>query len=143
MVKIEGNEFPETYFFHRDHTWVKIEGNLARVGYNDWAQKAAGKLLSLKMKRPGAPLEAGKTLGSIESGKWVGSLKIPLSGELVQVNEEVLKTPSIVNTDPYGKGWIAVIKPNKIDTELNTLIPGTDKAALESWIIAEKTKAKV
>ncbi|MCX6642840.1 MAG: glycine cleavage system protein H [Candidatus Bathyarchaeota archaeon] len=143
MVKIDGNEFPETYYFHRDHTWVKIEGGLARVGYNDWAQKAAGKLLSLKMKRPGAPLEAGKTLGSIESGKWVGSLKIPLSGELAQVNEEVLKTPSIVNSDPYGKGWIAVIKPSKLDAELKALIPGTDKAALEAWISAEKAKAKV
>jgi glycine cleavage system H protein len=95
------------------------------------------------MKRPGAPLEAGKTLGSIESGKWVGSLKIPLSGELAQVNEEVLKTPSIVNSDPYGKGWIAVIKPSKLDAELKALIPGTDKAALEAWISAEKAKAKV
>jgi glycine cleavage system H protein len=142
MVKIEGSEFPESLYYHRDHMWVKVEGGLVRVGYNDWAQKAAGKLLSLKAKRAGSPVEAGKTLGSVESGKWVGSLKVPVSGELAQVNEEVLKAPSVINSDPYGKGWVAVIKPSKLEAELKTLIPGTDKAALEAWIMDEKAKNK-
>ena len=142
MVKIEGNEFPETLYYHRDHTWVKVEGANVRVGYNDWAQKAAGKILSLKTKRAGSPVEAGKTLGSIESGKWVGSLKVPVSGDLIQVNEEVLKTPGIINQDPYGRGWVAVIKATKLNDDLKTLIAGTDKAALEAWIRDEKARHK-
>jgi len=143
MVKIDGNDFPENLYYHRDHMWVKIEDGLIRTGYNDWAQKAAGKLLSLKMKRAGSLVEQGKTLGSIESGKWVGSLKVPISGELVQVNEDALKTPSIINKEPYAKGWVAVIKPSKLDSEIKTLIPGTDKLALETWIKDEKAKAKL
>ena len=143
MVKIEGNDFPEDLYYHREHMWIRLEGDKARVGYNDWAQKAAGKLLSLKTKRPGAPVEIGKTLGSIESGKWVGSLKVPISGELLQLNEDVLKTPNLINTDPYGKGWVALIKPSKLQDELKNLISGKDAAALETWLKEEKAKAKV
>jgi glycine cleavage system H protein len=142
MVKLDGFDFPDDLYYHREHMWVKVEGDKVRVGYNDWAQKAAGKLLSLKTKRPGAPVEAGKTLGSIESGKWVGSLKVPISGELVQLNEDVLKTPNLINTDPYGKGWVAIIKPNKLQDELKTLISGKDPAGLEKWLKEERAKAK-
>jgi len=142
MVKLEGFDFPDDLYYHREHMWVKVEGDKVRVGYNDWAQKAAGKLLSLKTKRPGAPVEAGKTLGSIESGKWVGSLKVPVSGELVQLNEDVLKTPNLINTDPYGKGWVAIIKPSKLQEELKTLISGKDTPGLEAWLKDERAKAK-
>ena len=142
MVKFEGSDFPEDLYYHRDHMWVKVEGDKVRIGYNDWAQKAAGKLLSLKTKRPGAPVEAGKTLGSIESGKWVGSLKVPVSGEIAQLNEDVLKAPSLINSDPYGKGWVAIIKPSKLQDELKTLISGKDATAVGAWLTEEKAKVK-
>jgi glycine cleavage system H protein len=142
MVRIEGNEFPDDLYYHKEHMWIKIEGSYIRVGYNDWAQQAAGKLLSLKSRKPGVIIEAGKTLGSVESGKWVGSLKNPITGELVQINEEVLKDPSLINKDPYGKGWVALINPTKLSEELKTLIPGTDKTSLENWLREEKAKNK-
>ncbi len=142
MVKLEGFDFPDDLYYHREHMWVKVEGDKVRVGYNDWAQKAAGKLLSLKTKRPGAPVEMGKTLGSVESGKWVGSLKVPVSGELLQLNEEVLKNPGLINSDPYGKGWVAIIKPSKLQDELKMLISGKDMAGLETWLKEERAKAK-
>lgn len=142
MVRIEGSDFPDNLYYHREHMWVKIEGSNVRVGYNDWAQQAAGKILNLKARKPGAMIEAGKTLGSIESGKWVGSLKIPISGELIQMNEEVLKDPSLINKDPYGKGWVALVKPTKITEELKTLILGNDKPTLEAWLKDEKAKNK-
>lgn len=140
MVKIDGNEFPEDLYYHRDHMWVKIEEGKARVGYNDWAQEAAGKLVNLSTRKVGRSVKAGKTLGTVESGKWVGPLKTPLSGEIVELNEEVLKTPSIINDDPYGRGWIALLAPSDLDAEMGELIKGADKDILEAWLSEEKAK---
>lgn len=143
MVKIEGNEFPEDLYYHREHMWVRVEGARVRVGYNDWAQGAAGKLVNLSTRKAGSPVQAGKTLGTIESGKWVGALKVPLSGKLVEVNDEVLKKPSLINEDPYGRGWVAVIEPTDLAGELKNLIKGSDRATLEAWLRQEKAIHKV
>lgn len=143
MVKIEGNDFPEDIYYHREHMWVKIEDDKARVGYNDWAQEAAGKLVNLNTRKAGRKVKAGKTLGTVESGKWVGPLRAPVTGEIVELNQEVLKTPSIINDDPYGKGWIAVIDVENLDAEIGELIKGSDKEALESWLKEEKAKHAV
>ena len=143
MVKIEGHEFPEDLYYHREHMWVKVEGNKVRVGYNSWAQGAAGKLVNLNTRKAGSPVQAGKTLGTVESGKWVGPLKTPVSGKVVEVNDEVLKKPSIINEDPYGKGWVAVIEPTDLAGDLKNLIKGSDKAALEAWLKEEIAKHKV
>jgi glycine cleavage system H protein len=142
MVKLEGFDFPNDLYYHRGHMWVRVEGDKVRVGFNDWAQKAAGRLIILNTRRLGALIEMGKTLGSIESMKWVGSLKVPITGELVQLNEDVLETPNLINRDPYGKGWVAVIKPSKLQDELKTLISGKDTAGLEAWLKEERAKAK-
>lgn len=143
MVKIEGHEFPEDLYYHRDHMWVRLEDGKARVGYNSWAAQAAGKLVSIKTRPAGKDVKAGKTLGSIESGKWVGSLKVPLSGTVQEINPALDGKPSVINGAPYGDGWVAVIQPSDLDTELKDLIKGTDKAALESWLKEEKAKAGV
>ncbi len=140
MVKINGNEFPEDLYYHRDHMWVKVEDGKVRVGYNDWAQEAAGKLVNLNTRRVGRSVKAGKTLGTVESGKWVGPLKAPVSGKIVEINGEVLKKPSLINEDPYGRGWIAVIEPTALEAELKDLIKGSDKDALEAWLKEEKAK---
>jgi glycine cleavage system H protein len=140
MVKIEGYDFPDDLYFHPDHMWVKIEGNKARVGYNAWAADAAGKLVSIKTRPAGKPVQAGKTLGSIESGKWVGSLKVPISGNVLEINPAIAGNPGIINEDPYGKGWIALIEPSNLNAELAELMKGTDKDKLEAWLKAEKAK---
>ena len=140
MVKIDGNDFPEDLYYHRDHMWVKIDGEKARVGYNDWAQEAAGKLVNLSTRKVGRSAKAGKTLGTVESGKWVGPLKAPVSGEILEINEEVTKNPSLINEDPYGKGWVAIIAAENLDSEKGELIPGSDAATLESWLKEEKAK---
>lgn len=140
MVKIDGNEFPEDLYYHRDHMWVKVEDGKARVGYNDWAQEAAGKLVNLNTRRAGRSVKAGKTLGTVESGKWVGPLKAPVSGPILELNEEVLKNPSLINEDPYGRGWIAVLEPTNLEEELKDLIKGSDKETLEIWLKEEKAK---
>ena len=140
MVNIEGNEFPDDLYFHRDHMWVKIEDENVRLGYNAWAMEQAGKLVNLNTRKVGRSVKAGKTLGTVESGKWVGPLKSPVSGEILEINQEVLKSPSIINDDPYGAGWIAVIVPSDLQGDLEGLILGSDKGAIEIWIAEEKEK---
>jgi glycine cleavage system H protein len=120
--------------------WLKVEGDKVRVGYNDWAQDAAGKLVSIKTRPPGRSVKAGKTLGSIESGKWVGSLKVPVSGSIVEINPELKNNPSLINESPYGNGWIAIIEPSNLEGELTDLIEGKDKENLEAWLKEEKQK---
>jgi glycine cleavage system H protein len=140
LVKVEGNDFPEDIYYHREHMWVRVEGDLVRVGYNDWAQSAASKLVSIKTKKAGSPVQIGKTLGTVESGKWVGPLKVPITGEIKELNEEVLKNPTLINKDPYGQGWVAVIKPENLKGELPQLIKGTDIEQLKAWLAAEKAR---
>ena len=140
MVKVDGYDFPDDLYFHADHMWVKVEGDKARVGYNAWAAAAAGKLVSIKTRPAGKEVQAGKTLGSVESGKWVGSLKVPISGTIEEINPAIADNPSIINDDPYGKGWIALIKPSNLDAELPQLMKGTDKDKIEAWLAAEKAK---
>jgi glycine cleavage system H protein len=138
MPKVNGNDFPDDLLYHRDHMWIKIEGEQVRVGYNDWAQEAAGKLVSIKTRRAGSQVKQGKTLGSVESGKWVGPLRSPISGEVLEINEEVLETPELINQDPYGDGWVAIINPDNLEEEKETLIQGSDAEEIESWIQKEK-----
>lgn len=140
MVRIEERDFPEDLYFHRDHMWVRVEDGKARVGYNDWAQNSAGKILFLRTRRVGSKVAQGKTLGTLESGKWVGPLKAPVSGQIAELNEEILKKPSLINDDPYGRGWVAVLEPSQLDEELKGLIKGSDEGALAEWIEGEKKK---
>ncbi len=142
MVKLEGHDFPNDMYFHKDHMWVRIEGDKARVGYNSWAAEAAGKLVSIKTRPAGKKVKAGKTLGSVESGKWVGSLKVPITGEIDEINPGLSDKPSIINDEPYGTGWVAVITPDNLDAELAELMKGDNKNSLEVWLKEEVAKAE-
>ena len=126
MVKLEGFDFPDDMYFTQDHMWAKIEGEKVRVGYNAWAADAAGKLVSIKTRPAGKPVKAGKTLGSIESGKWVGSLKVPVTGKILEINSALADNPSIINDAPYGDGWVALIEASALDAEITELIKGSD-----------------
>ena len=141
MVKLEGHDFPDDLYFHADHMWVKVEGDKARVGYNAWAADAAGKLVSIKTRPAGKEVKAGKTLGSVESGKWVGSLKMPITGEIIEINPALADDPSVINSAPYGGGWVAVVAPSDLDAELAGLIKGSDKDKLDAWLKEEIAKA--
>ena len=140
MVRVGSFDFPDQLYFHREHMYVKIEGDKVQVGYDSWAQNAAGKVLFLRTRTTGSKVDQGKTLGTLESGKWVGPLKAPLSGTIITINDQVSKRPSLINEDPYGKGWIVMMQPTRLSEELPGLIPGTDKAKLETWISEEREK---
>ena len=142
MVKLEGFDFPDDMYFHKDHMWVRVEGDKVRTGYNAWAADAAGKLVSIKTRPAGKKVKAGKTLGSVESGKWVGSLKVPISGTIAEINPALKGSPNIINDAPYDDGWVALIEPSDLEGDLAQLMKGDDSAALEAWLAEEKAKTE-
>jgi glycine cleavage system H protein len=115
MVRIlDRFEFPEGLYYSRDHLWAKREDGTVRVGATDMAQQAAGSLLFVRVMPKGRQVESGKPLGTVETGKWVGPLKSSLSGTIVEVNEALKTQPKLLNQDPYGNGWLAVLQPSRL-----------------------------
>ncbi len=136
-MNIEGYEMPEDLYYESNHFWVKMEGDVAVMGMDDFAQKLAGEVVFVGLPPEGKKLKQGKNFAKVESGKWLGKVYAPLSGELVAVNEDLETKGKLINEDCYGKGWMYKIKPD--DTaELSNLIHGVD--ALKKWLAAEKEK---
>jgi glycine cleavage system H protein len=97
--------------YTKDHEWAKDEGGKVRVGITDFAQHSLTDIVFVDLPKVGAKLEAGKTFGVVESVKSASDLYAPISGEVVEVNKAVIDAPETVNNDPYGKGWMIVVKP--------------------------------
>ncbi|MEX2705686.1 MAG: glycine cleavage system protein H [Candidatus Freyrarchaeum guaymaensis] len=125
---------PDDLYYHNDHCWVRVENGKARIGFDDFGQATAGKILFVRLKPEGKTIEAGKSFGSIETGKWVGPLRAPISGTILEVNPEVKKKPTIINEDPYGDGWLIVVEPTNLEPELANLVTGD---AIKAWIDKE------
>jgi glycine cleavage system H protein len=101
---------PADLRYTREHEWAKVEGDRARIGITDFAQKELGDVVFVELPKVGAKVTAMTTFGVVESVKAVSDLYAPLSGEIAEVNTELSKTPELVNTDPYGAGWMVVVK---------------------------------
>ncbi len=100
---------PENLKYTKDHEWIKIEGDLAVVGITDFAQSELGDIVYVDVESQGDNVEQEEVFGSVEAVKTVSDLFMPLSGEVVEFNEELESSPESINTDPYGKGWIIKI----------------------------------
>lgn len=135
MTTIEGYNFPDELYYHKDHAWVKIESDgSVRVGMNDFYQKSAGDTTYIDLPFEGDEVKQGETCGKIQSAKWVGKFVSPLSGEVIKVNEELENDSTLINKSPYEKGWIMIIKPNNLDEELKILFHGNN---VEQWLKKE------
>lgn len=97
---------PAELKYTKDHEWVKIEGNIAIVGITDFAQGELGDIVFVDVDSVDDELEAGEVFGSVEAVKTVSDLYLPLSGKVIEFNEELESEPELVNSDPYGRGWI-------------------------------------
>ncbi len=119
MAEYEGYLIPDDLYFHKEHMWVKVDGDTAIIGMDDFSQKLAGELSFIELPMEGDEVSKDEAVGSYETGKWMGKIFAPVSGEVVEVNEELEDDPSIVNQDPYGKGWMFKIKmsdPSEVDS---------------------------
>jgi glycine cleavage system H protein len=109
---------PEDNRYAKSHEYVHVEGGLGTVGITDYAQKELGDVVFVELPQVGSQLELGDELGSIESVKAVSELFSPVSGEVVEVNETLAEKPELVNTDPYGDGWMVKVRlsaPDEVD----------------------------
>lgn len=140
MAMIEGYNMPDDLYYHSEHAWAKVEndGNV-RVGMNDYFQKAAGDITYVDLPMEGDELEQGETCGKVQSAKWIGKLMAPVGGEVVKINETLESDSTLVNKDPYGEGWIMVIKPSNLDAELANLFQGEK---MVEWLKGEIRKAE-
>src|SRR5574339_517199 len=113
MPTVRGCHLPDELLYDVDnHIWYQElpDGNV-RLGMTTVATALAGQLVAFTPRKAGRSVEAGKSCATVESGKWVGPAKSAASGELVAVNDELVGKPSIANVDPYGEGWMVVLKP--------------------------------
>jgi glycine cleavage system H protein len=102
--------YPDDVKYHKEHTWVKVSGNKATVGITFYAQESLGDIVYVDAPEVESTVEAGTELTQIESTKATSSVICPLSGTILEFNEDLIDSPEIINEDPYDKGWIAVIE---------------------------------
>ena len=122
MVKVEGYEVPEGLYYSKDFEWVKIEGDKVRMGVTDYAQKSLREIVYAELPSAGGEVKQGEPYGTVESVKAVSDLIAAVSGTIEEVNDEVQSKPELLNEDPYGKGWIVVVKPANLQVELSNLM---------------------
>ena len=101
---------PDDLHYTKDHEWVKIQGSRATIGITDHAQHELTDIVFVELPKVGRALKAGEALGVVESVKSASDIFAPLAGKVVEVNSSLADSPEIVNKDPYGKGWMAVIE---------------------------------
>lgn len=109
-------DIPVNLLYSTDHEWVKIEGDVAYVGITDYAQKELGDIVFLDVETVGEDLNSGDIFGSVEAVKTVSDLFLPINGKILELNPLVATSPDLVNTDPYGKGWIVKVELKNLST---------------------------
>jgi glycine cleavage system H protein len=122
MVKVEAYEVPEGLYFSKDFEWVKIEGDKVRIGITDYAQKSLREIVYAELPSVGSDVKQDEPYGTLESVKAVSDLVAPVSGTILEVNDEVQSKPVTLNEDPFGKGWLLVVKPSNLQAELANIM---------------------
>lgn len=140
MLKIGGYDFPEELYYDDHHQYARVEGEIVTIGLSHYAQAAAKEINFVGLPRPGRKVEQGKPIGSVESGKWVGRLYAPVSGEVIAANQALEDDPTLINQDPYGEGWIVKLRAADL-SQLAGLRRCTD-ANFAAWFVAEAAKNK-
>ncbi|MEA4901591.1 glycine cleavage system protein GcvH [Desulfitobacterium sp.] len=138
-MKVDKYNYPEGYYYDKHHFWARIEDDVVIMGMTEYATNSAGDLVFIEMVEPGKKVQQDKAFLSVESGKWVGRVFAPVSGEIVEVNEELEFEPMLVNQDPYDKGWIVKIKPSQLEMELANLLTVEN---LSEWLEPEIERQK-
>jgi len=131
MPDVRGCPLPDDLLYDVDnHIWFREVGDgTVKIGMTTVATAMAGRLVAFTPKKVGREVQAGKSCATVESGKWVGPAKSAAGGEVAAVNEDLVAKPSLANDDPYGAGWMVIIKPSDWASVKGSLVPGTAVAA--------------
>ena len=140
MATVKGCNIPDDLFYNVEtNVWARKEGDgTITIGMTAYAAALAGQVVSCTPKKVGRSVDQNKSAATVESGKWVGPVKAPVSGEVVAINDALSSTPGSINSDPYGSGWMVKLKPGNWDGESGELKTGGDAAgAFEAKMNAE------
>ena len=113
---------PNNLKYTKDHEWISIDGDYAFVGITNFAQKELGDIVFVEIESLEQEIKSGEVFGSVEAVKTVSDLFMPMTGEIIEVNQKIIDNPELVNSDPYGEGWMIKIKildPNEIESLLD------------------------
>lgn len=121
----------DLHYSVKDNTWIKADGDIVTIGMTDIAQGLAGPILHAKTKKPGTVRKKGRPIATVESGKWVGPVKSPVTGEIVEVNENLAGDAQLINRSPYKDGWVVKIKATNLDAEMAEMTTGDE--AVEAY----------
>jgi glycine cleavage system H protein len=126
MAEVRGCNIPDDrYYWVEKHAWARLEADgTVTIGITDVAQNMAKGIINATPKDVGRTVKQGKSAGTLESGKWVGPVTSPVTGEIVEINEAVKAKPALINEDPYGAGWFVKVKPENWDGESGILVMG-------------------
>jgi len=131
VAEVRGCNIPEgLYYWPEKHVWASPQDDgTVKVGVTDVAQHLAKTIISALPKAAGKSTKRGRSLGTIESGKWVGPVTSPLTGEITETNPALADDPSIINRDPYGEGWFVRVQPTAWETESAEMVTGAEGVA--------------
>ncbi len=119
---------PKDLLYTKDHEWVKVEGDVATIGITDYAQEQLGDIVFIEIETEDETLEKEEVFGTIEAVKTVSDMFMPLPGTVIEVNPQLADNPELVNSDPYGEGWMIKIQNNWGDEQLQELLIDLDYA---------------
>ncbi len=132
MAVVSNCLIPEDLLYLVDkHVWARRDGGLVTVGLTDVAQHLAKAIIAVTQRQPGRTVARGRSLATVESGKWVGPVPAPVSGEIAEVNAALAASPGLINSDPYGAGWVARLRAADWDAESADLVTGA--AGVEAY----------
>jgi len=140
LMQVDEYNFPDDVYYHKEHLWAKVEDDLVVVGLTDFTQKMAGTIKRIATLEEDDEVSQDKPFGTMSSGKWTGKLYSPISGEIAEVNEDVIDDPKLCNDDPYDEGWIIKVSPSDLETELSKLMKTGPQ--FETWIKKEIVEKK-
>jgi len=137
-MKVDDFDVPEGLHYTKEHEWMMVENGLCRVGVTDYAQKSLHEVVYVDLPQLGKILSQNAAFGTVESVKAVSELYSPVSGDIAERNEKLLQSPELVNQDPYGAGWIVIVKPSHLQDDMRALLSAERYAAF----LKELTKKK-
>ncbi len=139
-MQVDEYKFPDEFYYHKEHCWAKVKGDYVAIGLTDFTQKMAGTIKRIVTLEEEDEVSQDKPFGTMSSGKWTGKLYSPISGEILEVNEDVEDDPKICNEDPYGEGWVIKVTPSNLDADLSKLMKTGPE--FETWIKKEIQEKK-
>ena len=135
---VEGRKVPDELKYTKDHEWIRLESDRCRVGITDYAQDSLHEVVYADLPKIGRTLSRAESFGTVESVKAVSEIYSPVSGEVVETNQKLVDSPELVNQQPYGEGWLILMKPSKLKEETDSLMSAKEYGELLDRLSQEK-----